>query len=397
MNMKNRTELIERNICVNKLFIDDNKKKMKMPQTLKNKKRRNRIKDGKELDNVASESDGAVYGQSSCNDSSWKMSSKNVVISADNLMETTGSGDDKKFRKKKHKKKFEIVNNSEVDMKSGCSEMSVEYDSLYSQKMHMENKMLGSTDEKQESEWVKNQIESDSGETGKEEEKEQLDVDKDEAHRTVLRQELAEMSFEELEKLKERIGSKLYNEALFGSQKTNNKYKKYSRANKNRPREVSSKAAVPLFREVYQVKRKVYRDPRFDDLSGTYHEDIFKNAYSFLSDIKAREKKELQEMLNIEDDPEKRKQIQFLLKRMKNQEKTERLKEVAKEKIRQEKQEIVNQLKEGKKPHFKNKSEKKKLELAERFEKLKKENKLTKYLERKRKKNATKERRHLPL
>ncbi|XP_013782137.1 ribosomal RNA processing protein 36 homolog [Limulus polyphemus] len=290
-------------------------------------------------------------------------------------------------------------------MKSGCSELSVENESLNYQKMHKGNEILDSTDEKQESEWEKKQVENQTGfesnssddDEDKDEDNRQLDVDKDEAHKTVLRQELAEMSFEELQKLKERIGSKLYNEALFGSQKSNKKNKNYNRANKNRPREVSSKAPVPLFREVFQVKKKVYRDPRFDDLSGTYHEDIFKTTYSFLSDIKTKEKEELQEMLNEEEDPEKRKQIKFLLKRMENQEKTERLKEVAKQKARQQKQEIISQLKEGKKPHFKNKSEKKRLELAERFQKLKKENKLEKYLERKRKKNATKERRHLPL
>ena len=32
------------------------------------------------------------------------------------------------------------------------------------------------------------------------------------------------------------------------------------------------------------------RDPRFDDLSGEYKEDIFKSTYSFLSDVKQNEK-----------------------------------------------------------------------------------------------------------
>ena len=33
------------------------------------------------------------------------------------------------------------------------------------------------------------------------------------------------------------------------------------------------------------------RDPRFDELSGTFNQEKFDKAYSFLSEIKANEKK----------------------------------------------------------------------------------------------------------
>ena len=33
------------------------------------------------------------------------------------------------------------------------------------------------------------------------------------------------------------------------------------------------------------------RDPRFDELSGTFNQEMFDKAYSFLGDIKANEKK----------------------------------------------------------------------------------------------------------
>ena len=32
------------------------------------------------------------------------------------------------------------------------------------------------------------------------------------------------------------------------------------------------------------------RDPRFDDLSGSFNETYFKQAYGFMSDVKQREK-----------------------------------------------------------------------------------------------------------
>ena len=35
------------------------------------------------------------------------------------------------------------------------------------------------------------------------------------------------------------------------------------------------------------------RDPRFDELSGTFNQEKFDKAYSFLDDIKANEKKVL--------------------------------------------------------------------------------------------------------
>ena len=33
------------------------------------------------------------------------------------------------------------------------------------------------------------------------------------------------------------------------------------------------------------------RDPRFDELSGSFNQEMFDKAYSFLDDVKANEKK----------------------------------------------------------------------------------------------------------
>jgi ribosomal RNA-processing protein 36 len=49
---------------------------------------------------------------------------------------------------------------------------------------------------------------------------------------TAIREELSKMSFEELQKLKEQLGSKVYNEAIFGTSQT--KKTNFKRENKNR-------------------------------------------------------------------------------------------------------------------------------------------------------------------
>lgn len=49
---------------------------------------------------------------------------------------------------------------------------------------------------------------------------------------TKIREELSTMSFEELQKLKEKLGTKVYNEAMFGKSKV--KKKAFKRDNKNR-------------------------------------------------------------------------------------------------------------------------------------------------------------------
>lgn len=81
-----------------------------------------------------------------------------------------------------------------------------------------------------------------------------------------IRNELSSLSFEDLQKLKERVGSKLYKEVVFG--KKNNpeagpKVKIFKRENKNRPREMSSKRPVRMLGDMGKVKKTEVRDPRY--------------------------------------------------------------------------------------------------------------------------------------
>lgn len=123
------------------------------------------------------------------------------------------------------------------------------------------------------------------------------------------------MSFEDLQKLKQTIGAKIYNETVFGKRNTK-KQTNFKRANKNRPREMSSKKRVKIFQEVVAVKKIVPRDPRFDPLCGSYDEKSFKSNYKFINDLKKNEKKQLQDELEKTEDPERRNKIKLLIQRL---------------------------------------------------------------------------------
>lgn len=129
------------------------------------------------------------------------------------------------------------------------------------------------------------------------------------------------MSFEELQKLKEKLGTKIYNETIFG--KTNNnrpptKKTDFKRANKNRPREMSSKRPFAGVIEAHSTRKCIPRDPRFDPLCGTFNEEIFKKSYKFVNKIKLDEREALKNELKDTDDPKKQKKIKYLLQRLVN-------------------------------------------------------------------------------
>lgn len=210
--------------------------------------------------------------------------------------------------------------------------------------------------------------------------------------RTKIRDELSTMSFEELQKLKEKLGTKVYNEAMFG--KTNVQRNRFKRENKNRPREMSSKKPVSAVQQVLPPVKKPPRDPRFDSLCGEFNEKAFKAAYGFISEYKLSELKQLKEELKTVTDPTRKSQIKYLIQRMENQ-----FREVERQKQKQmredeEKAAQIEALKEGKRPYYRKKAEKRMVELVDQYEELKKKGKVTKKIEKCRKKTVIKNRKN---
>lgn len=131
-----------------------------------------------------------------------------------------------------------------------------------------------------------------------------------------IREKISTMSFEDLQKLKEKIGSKIYNETVFGKSLPKPKTTKFKRLNKNRPREMSSKRPIKIRNQIEAVKRNLPRDPRFDPLSGNFDKKTFKANYSFLKDLKQKEVEQLKREYENETNVEKKKKIKFVIQRM---------------------------------------------------------------------------------
>ncbi|KAG7236804.1 hypothetical protein INR49_000229 [Caranx melampygus] len=204
------------------------------------------------------------------------------------------------------------------------------------------------------------------------------------------------MSFEDVMKLQNKVGTKVYNEVAYGNKSRRPETSK-KRLNKNRPMEISAKRPAPFLRQVVPVRKPTSRDPRFDDLSGEYKPEIFEKTYKFINDIKQKEKEIVQKKLKrMKKDGQRKEKLQFLLKRMENQERARKSQEQQRERelqFKRQQRELANQ---GARPFFLKKSEKKKLQLAEKYQELKKSGKLQNFLSKKRKRNAGKDRRKLP-
>ncbi|XP_036908903.1 kelch domain-containing protein 3 isoform X3 [Sturnira hondurensis] len=209
------------------------------------------------------------------------------------------------------------------------------------------------------------------------------------------------MSFEELLELQSQVGTKNYKQLVAG----NSTKKQGSRppvqnacvADKHRPLEMSAKVRVPFLRQVVPISKKVARDPRFDDLSGEYNPEVFDKTYQFLDDIRAKEKELVKKQLKKHRSGEEHEKLQLLLQRMEQQEMAQQERKRQQELHLALKQERRAQAQQGHRPYFLKKSEQRQLALAEKFKELKRSKKLDSFLSRKRRRNAGKDRRHLPL
>lgn len=209
------------------------------------------------------------------------------------------------------------------------------------------------------------------------------------------------MSFAELLKLKEELGSKVYKEAIFGDdalkkRKVLRKEKTiFKRDNKNRPREISAKKQVPLLGKPKISKEDQRpRDPRFDGNCGEFDRQKFKEDYSFVNEIREKEITELKEQLRKlkSDQSEEKEKIKLVLQRMQNQNLEEKKLQERKQARINEKEKNKTAIKSERKPFFASKREQKAQDLVKQFEELKKSGKLNKHLEKRRKKNMTRDR-----
>lgn len=169
------------------------------------------------------------------------------------------------------------------------------------------------------------------------------------------------MTFAELLALKEELGSKVYNEAVFGDEITSKKRKKplkkaeFKRENKNRPRELSAKKQVPLL-SAFKVSKNDCepRDPRFDNKCGEFDREKFKEDYSFVNEIRDKEITELKNQLKHlkGDKADEKQKVKMVLQRMQNQNLEEKKLKERKQALANERKKIKNAIQNERKPFF---------------------------------------------
>ncbi|KAJ2413774.1 rRNA biogenesis protein rrp36 [Coemansia sp. IMI 209128] len=254
-----------------------------------------------------------------------------------------------------------------------------------------------------------------------------------------IRQQLASVPFSQLIRIQQQMGTSKFNQSMGLKEKTDTKRKvrqelkqraglggdrseedsdaesdsddsapetvstksgkkDMHRDNRKKPAMMSSKRPVSRFRQVVDIAKPQTRDPRFDNLSGHFNEDLYEKSYGFLDKQREEEIESLKaQMQKIKNrDPHEAQRIQTVVSSMQSQMAAQRQKKHTQELKRTHRKKELEAVKQGKTPYFLKKSDLKGLEVAEKFTKLKGESKLDNYLEKRRKRNATKDHRRMP-
>ncbi|XP_046911955.2 ribosomal RNA processing protein 36 homolog [Dermatophagoides farinae] len=237
-----------------------------------------------------------------------------------------------------------------------------------------------------------------------------------------ISEDLSHVPFEELLNIKEKLGTKVYRQTVLKPLKIihssgiddkneNNQQPKTKitikkrKNNLSEPIEVSSKRLDYRFYSNNDKQIKTFRDPRFDEQCGQFRSDKFEQNYNFLTDMKRKELDDLRRRLKKAKNVEIKEKIRFLMQRITNQihadEERERTKRIRQKLARTKQFDVTEQTNESNndrslKRKFVNKSQIKRTKLLEKYKLLKESGRLQKYMERKRKKLAAKDRKRMP-
>ncbi|KAL9693987.1 hypothetical protein quinque_013272 [Culex quinquefasciatus] len=235
----------------------------------------------------------------------------------------------------------------------------------------------------------------------------------DESKPRLADKDYRQMPFEDLLQLKRRIGSKLYNEAVFGKTKGKQPEESKDKKQKKRkqeprpdsdsdgpPEEVSAKRKVPALGMQRKVKNGADeqrpRDPRFDSKQGYFSGRKFRSEYGFINELRGTELESLKMQLEKTQDPAEEKRLKFAIQRTSNQIREFEKQKGLDQKRMQEKHEARKALDEGKRPFYeKKKNVKKARELIEKYDQLKETGKLGKHIDKRRRKITAKDRKKL--
>jgi ribosomal RNA-processing protein 36 len=126
-----------------------------------------------------------------------------------------------------------------------------------------------------------------------------------------------------------------------------------ARSSKHAPMVQSSKRMVSRKRKVVDVKKPVFRDPRFDNMGGAAPDDnTLGNRYAFLNDYRASEIAELRSTIKKTKNEGEKEKLKKKLLSMESQQKAREAKEKQQEIVRDHKKKEKEMVKEGKQPFF---------------------------------------------
>jgi len=234
--------------------------------------------------------------------------------------------------------------------------------------------------------------------------------------------DLADLPFEVLQQIQRKVGVKRFKEYLRAAEgggaaaavtttdaddepsgggasrgRADRKPKRKAARTKGAPVESSSRRPVSKRRKVVPAYSGPQRDPRFDTLSGSYNDELWSKSYGFLDEKRAEECAELKKQIKKAKDPEKKEELQRLLQsvrgRMDERARVEAARKVKSVRSRAERDLVAK----GKRPFYLKEADAKGLEKIEQFEEIKKKGgSVSKKLAARRKRDASKLRRHLP-
>jgi ribosomal RNA-processing protein 36 len=141
-------------------------------------------------------------------------------------------------------------------------------------------------------------------------------------------------------------------------------------------------------------------DPRFDRAFGHFNEDLFSKSYEFIGDLQKEERQNLQASLRSEKNPGRKFAMKQTLERLNSMQKSKERKEQRQKLVREHRKLDSKLVEHGKTPYFLKRGDIKNLELVEEFERVKKrlgkDADIDKFIEKKRKRKASKQKKFMP-
>ena len=167
------------------------------------------------------------------------------------------------------------------------------------------------------------------------------------------------------------------------------------RLSKHAPTEMTSKRAVSRKRPVVPVPKRDIRDPRFESALGPINEQKVKSNYAFLEGYRENEMKILKAELKKTKNDVERERLKKEILRMESRKGAQERKDAEQEVLRRHRKEERVKIESGKAPFYLKKAQVKKEALVERYGRMKGKE-VDKLIERRRKKKASREKRHMP-